>query len=206
MILHSSERIHTFSTSFPRLSSRFHPLLMSLWFFSFSGTRNPAVKTLALLKPFNRMYSLCMYFFRILNKHNIYIKIHFENWLLVETAHCHCSPIHWKYSDTPMSMTWTIHYSACCRRLTKCKQLVTACHQWNNNDVLTFPKRIMPECQACGYINKTGKGASKRKSIFQMPQNTLRNASGKPLKEDTWIRASTSSPGQFRGQKCSVIA
>ena len=48
-------------------------------------------------------------------------------------------------------------------------QLITTCHQWNNNDVFPFPKRIMPECQLLyGCINKAGEGASKGEKIFQI--------------------------------------
>ena len=79
-----------------------------------------------------------------------------------------------------VTMTWTIHYSACCslpaalnnHSITTCKQLVTAFHQWHNNDVFTFPKRIMTECQLSGCINKSGEGVSKGKKIFKITNAT----------------------------------
>ena len=92
-----------------------------------------------------------------------------------------------------VTMTWTIHYSACCslpaahnnHSITTCKQLVTAFHQWQNNDVFTFPKRIMPECQPSGCINKSREGVSKGKKIFK-----ITNATKFPTKRElaiTWL-------------------
>ena len=31
----------------------------------------------------------------------MYNEINFESWLVVDTAHYHCSPTHGKYRDTP---------------------------------------------------------------------------------------------------------
>ena len=114
---------------------------------------------------------------------------------MVDTAHCHCSPIHGKYHDTPRY--YDIDYpllrmllAASCslpnnHSITTCKQLVTAFHQWHNNNVFTFPKRIMPECQPSGCINKSGEGVSRGKKTLK-----ITNATKFPTKRElaiTWL-------------------
>ena len=184
---------------------------------------------------------------------------------MVDTAHCHCSPIHGKCRDTPryyrplsrrldrcdrviqnesrdpfggnvyyvtMQMTfftrkfrngernlhcdvvhittkWVSSLTLDCNGvfaiktydvdypllrmlpahnnhlISTCKQLDTACHQWNNSDFFTFPKRLMPECQVhvYGCINKAGEGASNGKKIFQ-----IKNATKFPAKRELPIK------------------
>ena len=87
-------------------------------------------------------------------------------------------------------------------------QLGPACHHWNNNDVFDFPKRLMPECQVYGCINKAEEGTSKGQKIFPVQNNKWHEISsfiaGPP------IHASTSSHGRDRAhcqsQTCSAIA
>ena len=99
---------------------------------------------------------------------------------MVDTARCHCSPIHGKYRDTPryydvdypLLRMLPLPAALNNHSITTCKQLVTAFHQWHNNDVFTFPKRIMTECQPSGCINKSGEGVSKGKKIFKITNAT----------------------------------
>ena len=106
-----------------------------------------------------------------------------------------------------VTMTWTIHYSACCslpaalnnHSITTCKQLVTAFHQWHNNDVFTFPKRIMTECQPSGCINKSGEGVSKGKKIFK-----IINTTKFPTKRELAIMASLDHL-HWNGSQCGSI-
>ena len=101
---------------------------------------------------------------------------------MIDTAHCHCSPIHEKYRDTPRYYDVDYPLLRALRMLpahnnhliSMCKQLGPACHHWNNNDVFAFPKRLMPECQVYGCINKAEEGTSKgkRSSQFQITNGT----------------------------------
>ena len=100
---------------------------------------------------------------------------------MVDAAHCHCSPIHGKYRDIPRYYDVDYPLEALLRLLpahnnhliSTCKQLDTACHQWNNSDVFTFPNRLMPECQVIASMdvlkNKAGEGASNGKK--DLPNN-----------------------------------
>ena len=98
---------------------------------------------------------------------------------MVDTAHCHGSPIHRKYRDIPRY--YDVDYPLLCalrmlpahnnNLIAMCKQLGPACHHWNNNDVFAFPKRSMSECQVYGCINKAEEGTSKGKKIFEVPNN-----------------------------------
>ena len=122
---------------------------------------------------------------------------------MVDTAHCHCSPIHGKYRDTPRY--YDVDYpllrmllAADNHSITTCKQLVTAFHQWHNNDVFTFPKRIMTECQPSGCINKSGEGVSKGKKIFK-----ITNATKFPTKRELAIHYMASL--HWNGSQCGSI-
>ena len=105
-----------------------------------------------------------------------------------DAAHCHCSPIHKKYRDTPryydvdypLLRMLPAHNN---HLISTCKQLDTVCHQWNNSDVFTFPKRLMPECQVYACINKAGEGALNGKKNFQ-----ITNATKFPAKRDLLIK------------------
>ena len=148
-----------------------------------------------------------MNFFRILNIHNIILKfiLRADLWSILRTAIVAQST--GSTAILRVTMTWTIHYSACCslpaalnnHSITTCKQLVTAFHQWHNNDVFTFPKRIMTECQPSGCINKSGEGVSKGKKIFK-----ITNTTKFPTKRELAIMASLDHL-HWNGSQCGSI-